>query len=186
MNVRVRCFPPVADPVTARVLILGSMPGVASLAAQRYYAHPRNQFWPIMGALFGAGPDLPYAQRLHALTDAGVALWDVLASCERDGSLDAAIDARSAQANDFVTFLATHPGIVRIAFNGGTAEKHFRRDVMPHLRPLRPLDLLRLPSTSPAHAGMDAAEKLARWRAALQPPPAHKVEAPLSIFTVQP
>ena len=122
MAERIRCFPPVADPDTARVLILGSMPGVASLTAQRYYAHPRNQFWPIMGALFGAGPDLPYAERLRALTRAGIALWDVLESCERAGSLDAAIDVRSAQANDFAAFFDAHPGIVRIAFNGGTAE----------------------------------------------------------------
>lgn len=185
MNERVRCFPPVADPDTARILILGSMPGVASLAAQRYYAHPRNQFWPIMGALCGAGPDLPYAERLRALTGAGIALWDVLESCERAGSLDAAIDVRSAQANDFAAFLDAHPGIVRIAFNGGTAEKHFRRDVMPHLPPpARALDLLRLPSTSPAHAGMGAQEKLARWRAALQPLCASAVEAPLSTDTV--
>lgn len=173
MNERVRCFPPVADPDTARILILGSMPGVASLAAQRYYAHPRNQFWPIMGALFGAGPDLPYAERLRVLTGAGVALWDVLESCERTGSLDAAIDVRSAQANDFAAFFNAHPGIARVVFNGGTAEKHFRRDVMPHVRTL---DLLRLPSTSPAHAGMAAHEKLALWRAALQPFCAHAVD----------
>ena len=182
---RIRCFPPVADPDTARVLILGSMPGVASLTAQRYYAHPRNQFWPIMGALFGAGPDLPYAERLRALTRAGIALWDVLESCERTGSLDAAIDVRSAQANDFAAFIDTHPGIVQVAFNGGTAEKHFRRDVMPHLRPsVRALDLLRLPSTSPAHAGMRAQEKLARWRTALQPLCASAVETPLSTDTI--
>jgi len=185
MNERVRCFPPVAEPDTARVLILGSMPGVASLAVQRYYAHPRNQFWPIMGALFGAGPDLPYAERLRVHNGAGIALWDVLESCERAGSLDADIDARSAQANDFAAFFDAHPGIVLVAFNGGTAEKHFRHDVMPRLPPpVRALDLLRLPSTSPAHAGMGAQEKLARWRAALQPPCASAVEAPLSTDTL--
>ncbi|MDY0057667.1 MAG: DNA-deoxyinosine glycosylase [Methyloversatilis sp.] len=185
MTERVRCFPPVADPATARVLILGSMPGVASLAAQRYYAHPRNQFWPIMGALFGAGPELPYAERLRVLTAAGIALWDVLESCERAGSLDAAIDARSAQANDFAAFFDAHPGITRIVCNGGTAEKHFRRDVMPQLPP-RALELVRLPSTSPAHAGMGAQEKLARWRAALQPLCASAVEAPLSTDILHP
>jgi hypoxanthine-DNA glycosylase len=181
MAERVRCFPPVADPATARVLILGSMPGVASLAAQRYYAHPRNQFWPIMGALFGAGPELPYAERLRVLTGAGIALWDVLESCERAGSLDAAIDVRSAQANDFAAFFDAHPGIMRIVFNGGTAERHFRRDVLSRLQPrVRALHQERLPSTSPAHAGMAAQEKLARWRAALQPLCAPAVEAPLS------
>lgn len=164
-----RCFAPVADPTTARVLILGSMPGAASLEAGQYYAHPRNQFWSIMGTLFGAHPALPYAERLAVMTGAGLALWDVLSSCERRGSLDSAIDPRSARANDFVTFLARHAGIRRVLFNGKLAETCFRRDVMPHIRPL---DVLRLPSTSPAHAGLPAASKLQAWRAALQPSPA--------------
>lgn len=161
---RLRSFPPVADPATAHTLILGSMPGVASLAAGRYYAHSRNQFWPIMGALFDAGPELPYEARLQALMRAGIALWDVLHSCERPGSLDADIDLRSAQANDFADFFAAHPGIRRVAFNGGTAERLFRRDIAPQLRSL---ELIRLPSTSPAHAGMPAERKLAAWQAAL-------------------
>ena len=84
-------FPP-AFRTDARVLILGSMPGEASLAAGRYYAHPRNAFWPIMGALFGAGAELPYDQRLARLNAAGVALWDVIARCRRPGSLDSAIE----------------------------------------------------------------------------------------------
>ncbi|AOF80831.1 DNA-deoxyinosine glycosylase [Methyloversatilis sp. RAC08] len=163
---RIRCFPPVADPATARVLILGSMPGKASLDANQYYAHPRNQFWSIMGTLFGAHPALPYAERLAMLTGAGLALWDVLSSCERRGSLDSAIDLRSAQANDFAAFLGRHTGIRRVLFNGALAETCFRRDVMPHVRAL---DMLRLPSTSPAHAGLSATDKLHAWRAALQP-----------------
>ena len=162
---RIRCFLPVADPATARVLVLGSMPGVASLAAGQYYAHPRNQFWPIMGALFGADPALPYERRLTLLTQAGIALWDVLASCERQGSLDAAIDVRSAQANDFAAFLDAHPLITRVCFNGALAATRFQRDVMPHVRALH---MTRLPSTSPAHAGMSAADKLAAWRQALR------------------
>ncbi len=162
---RIHCFLPVADPATARVLVLGSMPGVASLAAGQYYAHPRNQFWPIMGALFGADPALPYERRLTLLTQAGIALWDVLASCERQGSLDAAIDARTAQANDFAAFLDTHPLITRVCFNGALAATRFQRDVMPHVRALH---MTRLPSTSPAHAGMSAADKLAAWRQALR------------------
>ncbi|WP_306476001.1 DNA-deoxyinosine glycosylase [Methyloversatilis sp.] len=165
-DTRIRCFPPVADPATARVLILGSMPGAASLDANQYYAHPRNQFWSIMGTLFGAHPALPYAERLAMLTGAGVALWDVLSSCEQRGSLDSAIDLRSAQANDFVAFLGRHAGIRRVLFNGALAETCFRRDVMPHVRPL---DMLRLPSTSPAHAGLSASDKLHAWRTALQP-----------------
>ncbi len=163
---RIRCFPPVADPATARVLVLGSMPGVASLSAGQYYAHPRNQFWPIMGALFGAHPSLPYDERLRALTHAGIALWDVLASCSRSGSLDTAIDLRSVQANDFATFLDTHPMINRVCFNGSLAERRFRLDVMPRVRPL---DMVKLPSTSPAHAALSPAEKLAAWRRVLQP-----------------
>ncbi|OYW28635.1 MAG: DNA-deoxyinosine glycosylase [Methyloversatilis sp. 12-65-5] len=155
-----------ADPATAHVLILGSMPGAASLGANQYYAHPRNQFWSIMGTLVGAHPALPYAERLAMLTRAGLALWDVLSSCERRGSLDSAIDLRSAQANDFVAFFERHAGIRRVLFNGALAETCFRRDVMPHIRPL---DMLRLPSTSPAHAGLSAADKLQAWRAALQP-----------------
>ena len=162
---RIHCFLPVADPATARILVLGSMPGVASLAAGQYYAHPRNQFWPIMGALFGAHPTLPYADRLTVLRQAGIALWDVLASCERQGSLDAAIDVRTAQANDFAAFLDAHPLITRVCFNGALAETRFQRDVMPHVRALH---MTRLPSTSPAHAGMSAADKLSAWRLALR------------------
>lgn len=169
---RIRCFPPVADPASARVLILGSMPGKASLDANQYYAHPRNQFWSIMGTLFGAHPALPYAERLAMLTGAGLALWDVLSSCERRGSLDSAIDLRSAQANDFAAFLGRHTGIRRVLFNGALAETCFRRDVMLHVRPL---DMLRLPSTSPAHAGLSATDKLHAWRTALQPSAVHVV-----------
>jgi double-stranded uracil-DNA glycosylase len=163
---RIHCFAPVADPATARLLILGSMPGLASLQAGRYYAHPRNGFWPIMGALFGAGPQLAYEERLAVLMRAGVALWDVLASCERQGSLDTAIDLRSAQANDFAAFLQAHPLIERVGFNGALAQTRFRRDVMPHVRRL---DMVRLPSTSPAHASLSMDAKLAAWREALQP-----------------
>ncbi|WP_018410333.1 DNA-deoxyinosine glycosylase [Methyloversatilis thermotolerans] len=171
---RVSSFPPVADPATARILILGSMPGEASLSAGRYYAHPRNQFWPIAGALFGASPDLPYEHRLQRLKDAGIALWDVLESCQRCGSLDADIDLRSARINDFERFLERHPLIAAVAFNGGMAERLFRRDVAPHVRALRQI---RLPSTSPAHASLGAAGKLERWHAALQPILASTVEA---------
>lgn len=164
----IRSFAPVADR-NARLMILGSMPGAESLRAGQYYAHPRNAFWRIMGELVGASPQLPYGARLHRLQQAGIALWDVLAACARAGSLDAAIDERSIIANDLVSFLARHPGITHVYFNGATAERCFRRHVQPALEADR-LQLRRLPSTSPAHAALTCAEKLQAWRTILQPP----------------
>lgn len=157
------CLPPVADK-RSRVLILGSMPGVASLKAQRYYAHPQNAFWPIMGELVGAAPDLPYARRLAALRRAKIAVWDVLACCFREGSLDSAIVGE--EVNDFPRFLAAHPGIERIYFNGAKAAQSFARGVDPTALP-RPIATTRLPSTSPAHAGMSRQAKRDAWRAVL-------------------
>lgn len=159
----VNCFPPVARP-DARLLILGSMPGQASLTAGCYYAHPRNSFWPIMGDLLGFSPRLPYARRLERLHAAGIALWDVLARCERVGSLDSDIIPGSVEVNDFPGFFAVHPDIRHVFFNGSAAEAAFRRDVLPELPHLE-LQLSRLPSTSPAHAARGYAEKLAAWSA---------------------
>ncbi|MDR0777330.1 MAG: DNA-deoxyinosine glycosylase [Azonexus sp.] len=153
---------PFAARADARILILGSMPGQASLDLGRYYAHPRNAFWPIMGGLFGAGPELPYEERLQRLKENGIALWDVIAVCERRGSLDADIVPGSVQVNDFAAFFAAHPGIVRLYFNGGAAETAFRRHVLPRLAGVSPPGC-RLPSTSPAHAARGYAEKLAAW-----------------------
>ncbi|MBX3665826.1 MAG: DNA-deoxyinosine glycosylase [Burkholderiales bacterium] len=158
----VHSFPPVAD-ASARILILGSMPGEESLRAGRYYAHPRNAFWRLMGDLFGAGPELPYAQRKRRLKDAGVALWDVMASCTRAGSLDSAIAEDSIVPNDFQAFFATHRNIARVFFNGGKAEHSFRKHVLPTLV-AQPLQFTRLPSTSPAHAARSYAQKRAKWR----------------------
>lgn len=155
-------FPPVSAG-DAHTLILGSMPGRASLAAGEYYAHPRNLFWPILGELVGAAPALPYAERLQKLTSAGLALWDVLLSCEREGSLDGDIEPATIIANDFATFLNEHPRIVRVFFNGTMAETSFRRHVLQTLPP-RPLHLTRLPSTSPANAGYSFARRLEAWR----------------------
>jgi len=159
---RLRSFSAVAAR-QAHTLILGSMPGAESLRAGEYYAHPRNAFWPIMGDLFGATPDLPYRQRLQKLTNAGIALWDVLAECHRPGSLDAAIDTRSAVANDLPSLLKQHPQIGRIFFNGATAERCFYRHLAKSL-PLQRYLLQRLPSTSPAHASMSFPEKRDAWR----------------------
>ncbi|HEX6734215.1 MAG TPA: DNA-deoxyinosine glycosylase [Azonexus sp.] len=160
-------FPPVAA-ADARILVLGSMPGQASLDAVRYYAHPRNAFWRIMGELLRFAPELPYEQRLQRLTAAGIALWDVIAACERYGSLDADIVAGSVQANDFAGFFATHPGISRIYFNGMAAETAFRRHVQPGLAGRLPPQH-RLPSTSPAHAARGYAEKLSAWSVIVAP-----------------
>ena len=169
---RVESFPPVlAD--GAHSLILGSMPGLASLQAARYYAHPRNQFWPFVAEALGFDPALPYDDRLLRLQVAGFALWDVLASCERPGSLDAAIVPGSVRANDFPALFTAHAGIRRVLFNGAAAATLFERHVLPVLDragPARPaLERLRLPSTSPANASMSREEKAAAWRAALRP-----------------
>ncbi|MDO8990481.1 MAG: DNA-deoxyinosine glycosylase [Sideroxyarcus sp.] len=159
-NVRVGCFPPVAD-TDATMLILGSMPGQKSLDMHEYYAHPQNAFWKIMGELVGAHPHLPYEERLRKLTTAHLALWDVLASCERLTSLDSNI--RKEQPNDFAAFFDQHPQITHVFFNGAKAEQSFRKFVLGTQK-LPPLDFARLPSTSPAHAGMRYAEKLLAWR----------------------
>jgi len=143
---RAQGFEPVVTPET-RVLILGSLPGVASLAAGQYYAHPRNAFWPIMDGLTGEGlSGLPYAARLERLKAHGIGLWDVLASAERSGSLDAAI--RSPEAADLCGLVERLPELKAIAFNGALAAKTGTRILARY----EGLTLLSLPSTSPAHA----------------------------------
>ena len=164
----VQGFAPVAA-ADARILVLGSMPGVASLRQARYYAHPRNAFWPIAGQVLGFDPAADYPRRLQALRFAGVALWDVLQACERPGSLDADIRGDTLVPNDFAAFLLAHPRLVRVCFNGGKAASLYRRHVLPRL-PARPLEYVDLPSTSPAHAAASFEKKLAAWREALTVP----------------
>lgn len=159
---RVYCFEPIADR-SSTVLILGSMPGQASLAAGEYYAHPRNAFWPIMGELIGALPGLSYAERVGILRTSGIALWDVLSSCLRTGSLDTDIRPDSAVTNDFNTFFLEHPDITRVFFNGAKAEQYFLKYVHPAIEPGK-LQYWRLPSTSPANAGISYGEKLLAWQ----------------------
>jgi hypoxanthine-DNA glycosylase len=161
---RLNSFPPVADR-SARILILGSMPGQRSLDAQQYYAHPHNAFWKLMGELVGAQPHLPYEQRLEKLKQAGIALWDVLHSCTREGSLDSGI--RHEQANDFAAFFADHPHITHVYFNGAKAEQCFRKYVTGK-QVLPQQSYIRLPSTSPAHASLCYEEKLTAWHAITQ------------------
>jgi TDG/mug DNA glycosylase family protein len=152
---RIRGFPAVENP-SARILILGSMPGEASLRASQYYAHPQNLFWRILGEILGAQDkslrDAPYADKLRLLATNGIALWDVLASCVREGSLDADIDPGSMQPNDFTTFFATHARIERVLFNGAKAEACFRKHVAPSL-----------------DARTVRLRKVAEWRTALMP-----------------
>ncbi len=160
-----RGLPPIENP-RARVLILGSMPGAASLAAREYYAHPRNLFWPLLGAILGFDPGSDYALRVAALKHAGIALWDVIGRCHRSGSLDARIDSKSVVANDFAAFLTRHPRLHTVCFNGATAEASWRRHVLPGLT-ASGLRTLRLPSTSPANASIAHERKFAEWAAAL-------------------
>jgi len=154
-------FPPVVSR-NSKVLILGSMPGEVSLKAAQYYAHPRNAFWRIMGELFGAGLSLPYQERLVVLDGAGIALWDSLRACTRPGSLDSAI--RDEEANDFTALFTSFPKITHVFFNGAKSEAAFRRHVLPTLAGSQRV-FARLPSTSPAHAGMTVDEKVKRWSA---------------------
>lgn len=164
---RIEGFPPLARP-DARVLVLGSMPSRESLARGRYYAHPRNAFWPIMTRLFDLRAADP-AGRAAELTARGVAVWDVLQACSRPGSLDSAIDEASIVTNDFAAFFAAHPGVRHVFFNGAKAESVYLRRVLPALDgPAAALPLQRLPSTSPAHAGLDFEQKTAAWRIVAQ------------------
>lgn len=150
------------SPPQARVLLLGSMPGAASLAQQQYYAHPRNLFWPIMAELAGFSAHLPYPEKVLALNTSGIALWDVIASCQRAGSLDSAI--RDEQVNDFAGFFAKQPNLAAIGFNGGKAWQSFKRYVLPLQLVPAAIKLIVLPSTSPAHAALGFNEKLQQWQ----------------------
>jgi hypoxanthine-DNA glycosylase len=150
------CFPPVLDQAT-RILILGSFPGEASLAAQQYYAHPRNQFWRLLSAVLGEDlVILPYERRLQRLLAHRIGLWDVIAACEREGSLDTAI--RRAQANDFAVLKHQCPELFRVCFNGKTSGKFEAQ--FAHAG----FETLVLPSSSPANAQLSFEEKLAVWR----------------------
>ncbi|MDX8385741.1 MAG: DNA-deoxyinosine glycosylase [Gallionella sp.] len=155
-------FPPIENSI-ASILILGSAPSAVSLKKQEYYAHPRNVFWRIMGDLVGASPELPYNARTQLLISSKIALWDVLASCSRSGSLDADIVTDTITPNDFSSFFLDHPHIMHVFFNGAMAENSFQKYVLPNLGGL-PLHCLRLPSTSPAHAAIRYEQKLEAWK----------------------
>ncbi|GHA11642.1 DNA-deoxyinosine glycosylase [Arenicella chitinivorans] len=150
-----------------RILILGSMPGVKSLDAVEYYAHPQNAFWWIMSQLFGLNLTADYHQRCQGLIGAGVAVWDVLYDCERPGSLDSNIVRGTEQVNDFADFFSAWPSIDVVGFNGQMAEKLFVRHCQQIRTRASALRFVTLPSTSPANARQDRAAKLARWRSHL-------------------
>ena len=158
----IQSFPPIAN-ADARILILGSMPGEASLRAGQYYAHPRNLFWHIMGELLGTDPASPYEQRVQALKSARIALWDVLRSCRRKGSLDSNIDHESLVPNNLAAFFLDHPGITHVFFNGAKAEECYCKHVQP-LAGIESIEYLRLPSTSPANSSIPYERKLEVWR----------------------
>ncbi len=159
----VTSFPPIISK-NAQVLILGSMPGVRSLALNQYYGHPQNLFWGFMGEICGASPELDYQKRVEVIQQAGIVLWDVLQNCERAGSLDADIVASSEIPNNIPGLLTEYPDIGVIAFNGQKAEKAFRKHILSVL-PEKEINLLSLPSTSPANASIPKKEKLKSWMA---------------------
>lgn len=163
VNTEIRSFLPIHGR-NARVLILGSMPGIASLNATEYYAHPRNAFWNIAEALFGIARAQPYAARVRALELAGIAVWDVLAACRRRTSLDSAIEPASVVTNDLRKFLQRNARIGHIYFNGDATRKLYERQVLPGLTPRQQrIPRKALPSTSPAHAGLTLAQKIKAW-----------------------
>lgn len=157
---------------TANILILGSMPGQASLDSQQYYGHPRNQFWPLLAQVFGIDANLDYASRCQQLLQAKVALWDVIGRCQRQGSLDSAIVGSSIHFNPLAEFCQQLPDLQQIWLNGGKAAQSFRQyqRQMQHQQqsagnwPASNLIIRELPSTSPAHASLSFAEKLAKWQ----------------------
>ncbi len=162
----IQSFPPIAKP-SATKLILGTMPGQASLAANEYYAFAHNAFWPIIEAIYGIARSLPYTERIAQVQSQGIAIWDVLQACERKSSLDSDIIASSIVVNDFPKFFHKHSCIQHVFFNGGAAEALFRRFVLSvHEDKLKHLVFHRLPSTSPANARMKLFAKIATWRTA--------------------
>jgi hypoxanthine-DNA glycosylase len=141
------------------------MPSIKSLQAHQYYAHPRNSFWFIMSALFADNRVTDYEEKKALLLNNRIALWDVLKSCQRRGSLDSSITNSTIEVNDFNTFFAEHKSIKAVYFNGARAEQEYRRHVIPALaQKFSTLEYTRLPSTSPAMASLSREQKLQQWR----------------------
>ena len=152
-----------------RVLVIGTLPGQASLGARQYYAQPYNAFWRIVQDLYGVARELPYRERIAGLLAHGVGLWDVCESAHRPGSLDSSIARETIVANDFARLYRRVSSIERLCFNGATAATLYAKLVLPGLEErAAALERVTMPSSSPAHASMKYADKLARWRTALE------------------
>lgn len=163
INNYIHSFPPITQEDVTK-LILGSMPGKASLVANQYYGHPRNNFWKFIDPIKDIPQTLPYEARCTQLADSGIALWDVLKTCTRNSSLDSDIVESSIVANDFEAFLAKHSNISIIYFNGAKAEKIYLKYVLPTLSSeYAQIQTIRLPSTSPANASIPLDIKLKQW-----------------------
>ncbi len=147
-----------------RIVILGSMPGVVSLEAMQYYANPRNVFWSIMADLFGINIESNYQSRVEQVAELPLILWDTLKACHREGSLDSKILGQQIEANDIAGLVNRHAEIRVIAFNGAASEKFFRQLVAEHMPTNRGIEMIRMPSTSPANASMSYRQKLGAWR----------------------
>lgn len=163
---KAKCFNAQITP-NCQVLVLGSMPGVISLEKQSYYAHPRNAFWPIMAQLFEFDSQLSYPDKIKNLNQVGVGLWDVIASCHRQGSLDSAIKSNELEVNQFELCFKQYSNIEMLLFNGQKAATLYKQKVMPFL-PEWAANMRQqvMPSTSPAHASMTFEQKLAAWKLA--------------------
>lgn len=146
---------------SVQVLVLGSMPGLVSLVATEYYAHPRNSFWPIMEKLFAIDCSEPYQQRIQSLMEKRVGLWDVYQSCYRPGSLDSDIDKKTAEINDFKALFKICKNLNAIVLNGKAAESAFKKHVLKGVP--EHIKILAMPSTSPAYAAMSFDEKFKYW-----------------------
>jgi len=156
-------FPPILGN-NARVLILGSLPSQKSLQTNEYYGNPQNAFWRVMSEICGAGPDKLYEDRVRILIANSIAVWDVLASSVRPGSMDSAIDGNTACANDFQSLMTDQPAIRMVCFNGQAAERLFDKLLSPDARhSMEGINFVTLPSTSPAYAAMCFADKLRQW-----------------------
>ena len=169
MAKKVESFPPQVG-AGCRLLVLGTVPSLRSLELRQSYAHAQNLFWAFMGELFDAGRELPYAERIARLHARGIGIWDVYRQVERPGSLDSSIVKASEVPNAIPQLLVRRPTIRAIALNGGKAAEGFRRHIEPKLEPVlrERIDVLALPSTSPANASISRSAKFERWSVLLR------------------